>query len=134
MCRSTLTFFLIGGLLGGVLAVPLPCAAQTAPPAPTVQQNQAAQPPQVGVLPGLPAAGGMSQVTGGTTATSAAGVATAKSSSIGKRFGSAGQSLPGMPGGPPIQGAMGAQDPSGAYMRPPMIGPLFCDPAVNIPC
>jgi len=39
-----------------------------------------------------------------------------------------------MPGGPPLTGGMGAQDPSSKYMRPSTIGPLFCDPAVNIPC
>jgi hypothetical protein len=49
-------------------------------------------------------------------------------------FGGAGRGLPGMPGGPPLQAPMGAQDPTADYMRPPVIGPLFCDPAVNIPC
>ena len=39
-----------------------------------------------------------------------------------------------MPSGPPINGALGAQDPSGKYMRPPLIPPLLCDPAVDIPC
>jgi hypothetical protein len=39
-----------------------------------------------------------------------------------------------MPGGPPIKGSMGSQDPSSRYMRPPVIPPLSCDPAVNIPC
>lgn len=55
-------------------------------------------------------------------------------STAGKRFGSAGRGLPGMPGGPPIKGSMGYQDPSGRYMRPPLIPSLFCDPAINIPC
>jgi hypothetical protein len=49
-------------------------------------------------------------------------------------FGGAGRGLPGMPGGPPLKAPMGAQDPTDDYMRPPVIGPLFCDPAVNIPC
>ena len=49
-------------------------------------------------------------------------------------FGRAGRGLPGMPGGPPLKAPMGAQDPTDDYMRPPVIGPLFCDPAVNIPC
>jgi hypothetical protein len=134
MCHSTPALFLVGGLLGGALALPLPCTAQTSPPAPTVQQSQAAQPLQVGALPVLPAAGGASQASSGAVSTSTSGAATATSSSSGKRFSSVGQSLPGMPGGPPIRGVAGAQDPSGAYMRPPVIGPLFCDPAVNIPC
>ena len=45
-----------------------------------------------------------------------------------------GRGLPGMPGGPPIKAPMGAQDPSTSYMRPPVIGPLFCDPSINIAC
>ena len=51
-----------------------------------------------------------------------------------KTFGSAGQGLPGMPGGSALNRPMGAQDPSADYMRPPIVGPLFCDPALNIPC
>ena len=49
-------------------------------------------------------------------------------------FISAGRGLPGMPGGPPFGGAGGAFDRSSDYMTPPVIGPLFCDPAVNITC
>ncbi len=49
-------------------------------------------------------------------------------------FASAGRGLPGMPGGPPLRSSPGAQDPTADYMRPPVIGPLFCDPAVNIAC
>ena len=45
-----------------------------------------------------------------------------------------GQGLPGMPGGPPLGGGGGATDPSTDYMTPQVIGPLFCDPAMNIPC
>lgn len=55
-------------------------------------------------------------------------------SSPGILFGSAGSGLPGMPGGPLIKAPMGAQDPSTSYMRPPVIGPLFCDPSINIAC
>lgn len=49
-------------------------------------------------------------------------------------FQSAGRGLPGMPGGPPLGGMDGAIDPAGTYMTPPVVGPLFCDPALNIPC
>jgi hypothetical protein len=49
-------------------------------------------------------------------------------------FGGAGRGLPGMPGGPPLNGTLGARDPSTQYMRPPAVGPLFCDPAINLPC
>jgi hypothetical protein len=47
---------------------------------------------------------------------------------------SIGRGVPGMSGGPPLNSPMGARDPSAQYMRPPTIGPLFCDPALNIPC
>ena len=49
-------------------------------------------------------------------------------------FTSAGRGLPGMQGGPPINAPVGARDPSAGYMRPPTVGPLFCDPALNIQC
>jgi len=49
-------------------------------------------------------------------------------------FTSAGRGLPGMQGGPPLNAPMGAQDPSRSYMQPSTVGPLFCDPALNIQC
>lgn len=49
-------------------------------------------------------------------------------------YNSAGRGLPGMPGGPLLNSSMGAQDPTARYMRPPVIGPLFCDPGINIAC
>jgi hypothetical protein len=49
-------------------------------------------------------------------------------------FTSAGRGLPGMQGGPPVNGPVGARDPSSDFMRPPNVGPLFCDPALNIQC
>ena len=55
-------------------------------------------------------------------------------SSQGKSFGTVGQGLPGMTSGPALTAPMGSQDPSARYMRPTVIPPLFCDPAVNIPC
>ena len=110
-----------------------PCGAQTPSPAPPVQ-NQAVQPPQ-GTLPAAtPSAGVSGQVNVGPTSVPNPGVGSTTSSSFGKRFGSVGQGLPGMPGGPPIKGSMESQDPSSRYMRPPVIPPLLCDPAVNIPC
>jgi len=39
-----------------------------------------------------------------------------------------------MAGGPPVTAPMGARDPSASYMSPPAIGPLFCDPSLNIAC
>lgn len=49
-------------------------------------------------------------------------------------FNGAGRGLPGMPGGPSLKSSMGAQDPTAAYMTPPVVGPLYCDPAVNESC
>ena len=117
-----------------VVGVPaFPCGAQAPAPTPTppTVQNQTGQTPQAAVPSSTPGAGAF---TVGPTAVPAVGVGSSASSSLGKRFGSAGQGLPGMPGGPPTKGAMGSQDPSGKYMIPPTIPPLLCDPAVNIPC
>ena len=115
----------------GVLVVP--CGAQAPPqtPTPPMVQNQAGQPPQTVVPSATPGAG---VSTAGATSVPSSGVGSSVSSSLGKRFGSAGQGLPGMPGGPPMKGSMGSQDPSGKYMIPPTIPPLLCDPAINIPC
>jgi hypothetical protein len=46
----------------------------------------------------------------------------------------AGRGLPGMPGGPPVNSPVGASDPAAQYMRPPTVGPLICDPAVDVAC
>ena len=115
----------------GALAVP--CGAQAPPPLPTQPaiQNQAGQIPQAALPSATPGAG---VSTAGPTSVPASGVGSSTSSSFGKRFGSAGQGLPGMPGGPPINVPMGSQDPSSKYMRPPVIPPVLCDPAINIPC
>ena len=110
----------------GALAVP--CVAQT-PSSVAPAQDQAVQTPQA-----EPSGGVSGQANIGATSVPTPGVGSATSSNIGKGFGSAGQGLPGMPGGPPIKGSMGSQDPSSRYMRPPTIPPLLCDPAVNIPC
>lgn len=104
-----------------------PCGAQ-APSLPPVQ-NQAVQAPQA-----EPSVGVSGQANIGPTSVPISGVGFSKNSRVGKRFGSAGQGLPGMPGGPPIKGPMGYQDPSGRYMRPPEMPSVLCDPAINIPC
>lgn len=122
---------LLSAALSALLVVP--CGAQAPPqtPTPPAVQNQLGQTPQT-VLSPVTSGAGVS--IGGPASAPVPGVGSSASSSLGKRFGSAGQGLPGMPDGPPIRGAMGSQDPSGKYMRPPVIPPLFCDPAVNIPC
>ena len=124
LCGLALSALFVVGALAN------PCGAQTPSPTPPVQ-TQAGQIPQE-ALPSTTPSAGVSTV--GPTSVPSPGVGSWTSSSFGKRFGSAGQGLPGMPGGPPIRGSMGSQDPSSRYMRPPMIPPLLCDPAVNIPC
>ncbi len=133
MHYPTASALFVLGVLGGMGAMAFPCVAQTPSPAPGVQ-NQATQPPQAGSLPATPGAGVSSPANVGATSVPTPVVGSTTSSSVGKSFGSAGQGLPGMPGGPPIKGPMGAQDPSSQYMRPQVIPPLYCDPAVNIPC
>ena len=103
------------------------CSAQMAPVQPA--QNQAVRSPQA-----EPSVGVSGQADVGPASGEKFGAGPMTSSSAGKRFGSAGRGLPGMPGGPPIKGSVGSQDPSSRYMRPPVIPPLLCDPAVNIPC
>lgn len=62
------------------------------------------------------------------------GIGTIPSSTKPGSLGSAGRGLPGMPGGPPIKGALGSQDPSSTYMRPSVIGALVCDPMFDGVC
>ena len=121
---AVFALFVVGALAN-------PCGAQMPSPVPTPPpvQNQAVQPPQA-----TPSAGVSGQTNVGPTSVPTPGVGTTTSSSAGKRFGSVGQGLPGMPGGPPIKGSMGSQDPSSRYMSPLVIPPLLCDPAVNVPC
>jgi hypothetical protein len=121
--------FLLCGVFVGLFATL--CVAQTPPPpTPPPSQNQPQPNPQPGTQEVVPT-GGLTTVQ--TQPTSALPGMTG-SSSVGKSFGTAGRGLPGMPGGPPLNSAMGAQDPSSSHMRPPTIGPLYCDPALNIPC
>ncbi len=122
LCGLAISALLVVGALSN------PCGAQTPSSAPPVQ-DQAVQTPQT-----EPSAGVSDQANVGPTSVPNPGVGSSMSSSAGKRFRSAGQGLPGMPGGPSIKGSMGSQDPSSRYMRPPVIPSLSCDPAVNIPC
>lgn len=123
---------LAAGVFTGCFAWASLCAAQTVI-APAGTQNQSPQNPQAGQLqPPLPTGGVpgteiIPQTTGGFTSDSLI-------SRPGMSWASAGRGLPGMPGGPPLKAPMGAADPSASYMRPQVIGPLFCDPAVDIAC
>ncbi len=105
-----------------------PCGAQT-PSSVAPVQNQTVQSPQA-----EPSAGVSGQANVGPTSEMSTGIGSTKSTTAGKRFRSVGQGLPGMLGGPPLKGSMGSQDPSSRYMRPLVIPPLLCDPAVNSPC
>ena len=120
------------GAFSGYFAWASPCAAQTVI-APAVSQNQSPQNPQAGQLqPPLPTGG----IPGTEISPQAPGGFTSDNmtSRPGRSLGSAGRGLPGMPGGPPLKAPMGAVDPSASYMRPRVIGPLFCDPSINIAC
>lgn len=128
---DSMWYFAVVSALLVVSMLANPCGAQAPPPVPTLppDQNQAVQIPEA-----EPGTGVSGQVNIGPTSVPTRGVGSTRSSSVVKRFGSAGQRLPGMPGGPPVKGSMGYQDPSSRYMRPPVIPPVLCDPAVNIPC
>lgn len=123
--RSSVVAFSVGVMVGTVSGY-----AQTPSSAPSIQ-NQPAPLSQSGA-PDLSSAG--SSLSSGSTISPTVGSGSIPSSSLGKSFGTAGRGLPGMPGGPPVNSAIGAQDPAGKYMRPPIIPPVLCDPAVDFPC
>lgn len=110
---------------------PVQSPAQSASVPPNVLSLPAPSPQST---PLVPLAGASPQGTSVSTVTPFPGLAATPSSSLRKSFGSAGKGLPGMPGGPAVNGSVGAQDPSGKYMRPPVILPLLCDPAIELPC
>ena len=72
--------------------------------------------------------------TGQTTSTLSPSTSGISLSTTTRSFSSAGRGMPGMPGGPRMGSPGGALDPSSNYMAPPIVGPLFCDPALNLPC
>jgi len=102
-------------------------------PTPANPQNPSSQSLQAGVDASSSA---VATTTLGSSPSVAAtqGVASIPSSSRPGSLRSAGQGLPGMPGGPPIKGSLGYQDPAVSYMRPRTIGPLLCDPLVDGVC
>ena len=123
--KSCVVALSVGVIVGAVSGL-----AQTPAVAPSLQNQPA--PLSQSVAPDSSSAG--SAVSSGPTVTPTLGVGSIPSSSLGKSFGTAGRGLPGMPGGPPVNSALGAQDPTGKYMSPPVIPPLLCDPAVDLPC
>lgn len=124
----------IGMALSTAAANPSLCSAQSSPgsfqpqnqPPQTTLQNQPLSAPTSSLPANILTPSTTTQLEPSTGATT--------SFDRGRAFGNAGRGLPGMPGGPPLKGPMGAQDPTADYMSPPVVGPLFCDPAVNIPC
>ena len=117
--------------LGGLSALALPCAAQT-PSAPPAAQNPAqssaggpafSSTPTL-VVPGTPSPGTTPGLTPGTGAIPTISPSSGPALSFGRP--PVGRGYPGMPGGPPLNAPMGAGNPSGSYMTPPVIGPLVC--------
>lgn len=127
-----LAIAIVVGTFAGLMAWDDPCQAQTI----TVQDgthNQVPQNPQAGqVQPPLPTLGVPGSIITPPTTPGLKGRPVISRARI--LMGIAGRGLPGMSGGPPIKSPMGAQDSSASYMRPPVIGPLFCDPSINITC
>jgi hypothetical protein len=130
-----LAIALIVGTFGWVIVLTHSCLAQTV----TLQdgvQNQSPQSPQnpqaSQVLPLLPKLGVPGSII--TPLTTPGLKSVPLTSGPGRSSATAGQGLPGMSGGPPLNAPVGAQDSSASYMRPPVVGPLFCDPSINIPC
>ncbi|MBX3341928.1 MAG: hypothetical protein KF711_10085 [Nitrospira sp.] len=114
------------------LLPPLVTAQISTPPS-----NQQNQPGQNLLAPGtIPIPNPLAQQS--AISSTASGASAPQSNTIpssrGKSFGTIGQGLPGMTSGPTLTAPMGSQDPSARYMRPTVIPPLFCDPAINIPC
>ncbi|MGC3973729.1 MAG: hypothetical protein QM771_05005 [Nitrospira sp.] len=124
------------GLSMLLLLAPTFVAAQLLPPS-SSQSNQQNQPGQNLQAPGtMPIPNPLAQQS--AISSTASGASAPQSNTIpssqGKFFGTIGQGLPGMTSGPVLTAPMGSQDPSARYMRPTVIPPLFCDPAINIPC
>jgi len=113
-----------------VVFVPLSMAQTT--PTPANPQNPSTQSLQAGIDTSLLAV--TPTVATIPSVSTVQGVATVPSSSRPGSLRSAGQGLPGMPGGPPLKGSLGYQDPSSSYMRPSTIGSLICDPLFDGVC
>jgi hypothetical protein len=127
-----LAIAIVVGAFAGLIGWDDSCPAQTI----TAQdgtQNQVPRNPQASqVQPPLPTLGVPGSVITPPTTPGLKGISIISSPRI--PLGIAGRGLPGMSGGPSLKSPLGAQDPSVSYMRPPVIGPLFCDPSINITC
>jgi hypothetical protein len=114
-------------LLGAIAALTLPCAAQTIQANP---QAQTALTPAVGLLAPTPPILPIPATIAGTGESPGLNQTVTRE----KLSPSVGQRLPGMPGGPPLYTPMGAGDPTAAYMRPLVVGPLSCNLALDPAC
>lgn len=121
-------------LIVAMLAASCPVMAQTPPPSFSQQPQQGQTPQMPGTLPLLQNPFAQQSTITSTASGASAPQSNTIPSSQGKSFGTIGKGLPGMTGGPALTAPMGSQDPSSRYMRPTVIPPLFCDPAINIPC
>jgi hypothetical protein len=112
-------------MLIGILSVP--CEAQTIQANP---QAQTALTPAVGLLAPTPPILPIPSTIAGTGESPGLNQTVTRE----RLSPSVGQRLPGMPGGPPLYTPMGAGDPTAAYMRPMIVGPLSCNLALDPAC
>ena len=119
----------LAGLCSFLFLAPSFGTAQTSPP----QSNQFNPQNPPGTIP-IPNLLAQQSAISSTASGASAPQSNTIPSSRGKSFGTIGQGLPGMTGGPALTAPMGSQDPSSRYMRPTVIPQLFCDPSINIPC
>jgi hypothetical protein len=124
------TVLSIAGLLVGLAS---PVRAQTLPNSIQQPQNPQIRPP-VTISPIQPSSAPTSGLPANVLTPATTTQETAGAPGRIPVFSGAGQGLPGMPGGPAINTPLGARDPSAQYMRPPTVGPLLCDPAVDVQC
>ena len=115
------------------LTVPSPGFPQTLPGSVQPQNPQASSPVTISPIQpsSAPTSGLPANVLTPATTTQETGSGTPPSTPV---FTGAGRGLPGMPGGPALNSPLGARDPAAQYMRPPTVGPLLCDPAVDVLC
>ena len=123
---ATISLFLFSAIFTSGFAQTLPSPTQ--PQSPQAPSQATISPIQPASAPtsGLPA----NVLTPATTTQLEPGGAPGRA----PVFSGAGRGLPGMPGGPPLNSPLGARDPAAQYMRPPAVGPLICDPAVDVQC
>jgi hypothetical protein len=117
-------------ILSSVFTIGISSGLAQTSPSPANPQN----PSSLSLQNGLDPSGGIVPATPLSSPSVVQGIGTIPSSTKPGTLGSAGRGLPGMPGGPPIKGALGSQDPSSAYMRPQTIGALVCDPMIDGVC